>query len=100
MFEGIVFVLWILMVISCMTIYHKLFDVFYFGNIGKSLLKEFVGCSLVATILLGLAASCWWIIDILLGIVVVLLNRKNDSVKVFCIGILMALITIVGIVVK
>lgn len=100
MFEGIVFVLWVLMAISCMTIYHKLFDVFYFGNIGKSLIKELVGCSLVATILLGLAVSCWWIIDILLGIVIVSLNRKNDNIKVFCIGILMILVTIVGIVVK
>lgn len=100
MFEGIVFVLWLLIIISCMIIYHKIFDVFYFGNIGKSLIKELVGCSLVATILLGLAVSCWWIIDILLVIVIVLLNRKNDGIKVFCIGILMALITIVGLVVK
>ena len=90
MFEGIVFVLRLLIIISCMIIYHKIFDVFYFGNIGKSLIKELVGCSLVATILLGLAVSCWWIIDILLVIVIVLLNRKNDGIKVFCIGILMA----------
>ena len=90
MFEGIVFVLWLLIIISCMIIYHKIFDVFYFGNIGKSLIKELVGCSLVATVLLGLAVSCWWIIDILLVIVIVLLNRKNDGIKVFCIGILMA----------
>ena len=90
MFEGIVFVLWLLIIISCMIIYHKIFDVFYFGNIGKSLIKELVGCSLVATILLGLAVSCWWIIDILLVIVIVLLNRKNDGIIVFCIGILMA----------
>lgn len=55
-------------------IYHNIFRVYYFGNVGQSIFKELFGCSLVAAIELAIIMTVGgWILGALIVIGVIAL---------------------------
>ena len=90
-------ILWAIITIACMVLYHKTFRVVYFGNVAKAMLSEFVVSAFVAGVLVTLAATFWWVIDIVLVIALLLfLGNQKTTQAIVCV-VLIVLISIVGI---
>ena len=97
----IMLILVLIFSIATWVTYHKIFDVAYF-NLGRGLLKEFIGCFICGTILAGLVLKFWWIIDILIvivGLLVILKFRRKEHkiIALVCVGIIAIVVAVVGI---
>lgn len=90
-------ILWAITTIACMVLYHKTFRVVYFGNMAKAILSEFVVSAFVAGVLVTLAATYWWVIDIVLIIALLLFLGNQKTTQAIICFVLIVLISIVGI---
>lgn len=97
----ITFILVMIFSIATWVTYHKIFDVAYF-DLGRGLLKEFVGCFICGVILTALAVKFWWIIDILIVIVGLLMmlkfrRKEHKIIVLICVGIIAIIVGVIGI---
>lgn len=90
-------ILWVITTIACMVLYHKTFRVVYFGNMAKTIMSEFVVSAFVAGGLVTLAATFWWIVDIILVIAILLFLANQKHTQAIVCFVLIILLTIVGI---
>ncbi|MBQ0055221.1 MAG: hypothetical protein KBS54_03630 [Synergistaceae bacterium] len=59
-------------------LYHKIFDVVYFGM--GAVVSEWVGCFFVSGIIVALSMVFWWaVIPILLILIVIAVKKKNKN---------------------
>ena len=94
--NGILFILWVALILLCWLTYHKLFDVTYF-NLGKGLLKEIGTCGIIAFVLLIIVCYIWWVAAIIIAIIGINAFKKGATgVAILC-GILVVTVIIVGI---
>lgn len=78
MVSSFYFVTWIVYIILCLIIYHKLFNVVYF-DFGKGFFGEIISASIAGLALLGLTIYFWWVVDIIIALIALGLIGKCKS---------------------
>ncbi len=65
--------------VAVFVIYHKIFDVYYFGGAGKGIMKELIGSFLAGLMLTALTLYYWWIADIIIILVGLGFAGKSEN---------------------
>ena len=98
---GALLLIWLVLTIACLVIYHKCFNVYYF-NLGKGLFKEILVAGFVSLILIACFLVLWWLTAIILAFVTLYAigRTENPTTKkvILVIGIVaIIIVSIAGI---
>lgn len=92
-------VLVLIYTVAVFVIYHKIFDVYYFGGVGHGIIKELFGSFIAACFLAGLTVYLWWVTDIIIILVGLGLAGKSDNpqTKKMIIGAFVVLAIVIAV---